>query len=83
MDWDGLERRAGFERRGSERRHRINISLAPVLKSIALRNKSRDRRQFVRRNSDRIALQLRDLFPQFSFATIEPERVKIETDWEM
>ncbi|HZS44765.1 MAG TPA: hypothetical protein VFC63_06645 [Blastocatellia bacterium] len=83
MDWNGVERRSGGDRRLGERRQRSSLSISPLLKSLALRKKSRDRRQFVRRHSDRIAYQLRELFPQFNFAAIEPERVKIEIDWEM
>ena len=83
MDWDGVGRRTGGDRRTGERRTRSSLSISPLLKSLALRKKSRDQRQFVRRHSDRIAYQLRELFPHFSFPPIEPERVKIEIDWEM
>jgi len=83
VDWDGKERRSGNERRTVERRQRSESRRGLYAKSSDSEKKRKDRRQWVRRGTDRIMLQLKELFPRLQLPTIKAGRIHIETDWQM
>jgi hypothetical protein len=58
MDWNGVERRTGIERRCSERRSSVNFSIAKILNGSASQRGGSDRRTYLRRQADRTKSRL-------------------------
>ncbi|HZS44768.1 MAG TPA: hypothetical protein VFC63_06660 [Blastocatellia bacterium] len=58
MEWNGVERRSGGDRRRSDRRSAISFSISLILNGSASRRSGTDRRQHARRSDDRRKLKL-------------------------
>jgi len=56
MEWNGIERRSGDDRRRSDRRSAISFSITLILNGSASRRSGLDRRKTARRSADRNAV---------------------------